>query len=106
MGIDASQLYQYALCQPMPVELYTRWENKADLHRFKSRSNKPRSFQSMVMAFFRARVHNVKLKVFTQQEHSEQLTALVLMDFAVTVAVLKLFDAFIIYANVKKFNLD
>ena len=26
VGIDASQLYSYSFCQPMPTGLYTRWE--------------------------------------------------------------------------------
>ena len=26
VGIDASQLYPYSMCQPMPAGLYTRWE--------------------------------------------------------------------------------
>ena len=26
VGIDASQLYPYSMCQPMPIGLYTRWE--------------------------------------------------------------------------------
>ena len=50
VGIDASQLYPYAMCQPMPTGLYTRWEFNADLQRFKPRSNKTRSFENMVMA--------------------------------------------------------
>ena len=52
VGINASQLYPYAMCQPMPTGLYTRWEFNAELQRFKPRSNKIRSFEIMVMAFF------------------------------------------------------
>ena len=26
--IDASQLYPYSMCQPMPTGLYTRWEKR------------------------------------------------------------------------------
>ena len=52
VGIDASQLCPYAMCQPMPTGLYARWEFDADLQRFKPRSNKSRSFENMVMAFF------------------------------------------------------
>ena len=26
VGIDASQLYPYSMCQPMPIGLYTGWE--------------------------------------------------------------------------------
>ena len=51
VGIDASQLYPYALCQPVPTGLYTRWEFNVDLHRFKPRSDKARSFENMTVAF-------------------------------------------------------
>ena len=51
VGMDASQLYPYAMCQPMPTGLYTRWEFKSDLQRFKPRSKKTRSLENMVMAF-------------------------------------------------------
>ena len=26
VGIDASQLYRYSMCQPMPTGLHTRWD--------------------------------------------------------------------------------
>ena len=53
VGIDASQLYPYAMCQSMPTGLYARWEFNVDLQRFKPRSNETRSFENMVMAFFK-----------------------------------------------------
>ena len=31
VGIDASQLYRFSMCQDMPTELYTRWEFDTDL---------------------------------------------------------------------------
>ena len=52
VGIDASQLYSYAMCQPMPTGPHTHWEFNADLQRLKSRFNKTRSFENMVLAFF------------------------------------------------------
>ena len=52
VGIDASQLYPYAMCQPMPTGLYTRWEFDSDLQRFKLRTNKARSFENIVMTHF------------------------------------------------------
>ena len=30
VGIDASQLYSYSMCKPMPTGLYTRWEYDSD----------------------------------------------------------------------------
>ena len=34
VGIDASQLYPYFMCQPMPTGLYTRWEYDTESIRF------------------------------------------------------------------------
>ena len=33
VGIDASQLYPYFMCQPMPTGLYTRWEYDTEYNR-------------------------------------------------------------------------
>ena len=52
VGIDASQLYPYSMCQPMPTGLYTRWEYKSETKRFTARQNKSRSFESMVLSHF------------------------------------------------------
>ena len=37
VGIDASQLYLYSMCQPMPTGLYTRWEYDSETKRFIAR---------------------------------------------------------------------
>ena len=52
VGIDASQLYPFSMCQPMPTGLYTRYEYDSELQRFKPRQNKTRSFENMVMSYF------------------------------------------------------
>ena len=52
VGIDASQLYPYSMCQPMPTGLYTQWEYDSDTKRFTARQNKSRSFENMVMSYF------------------------------------------------------
>ena len=52
VGIDASQLYPYSLCQPMPTGLYTRWEYDTESNRFKPQQNKSRIFENMVMSYF------------------------------------------------------
>ena len=44
VGIDASQLYPYSMCQPMPTGLYTRWNSDSESHNFMPRQNKTRSF--------------------------------------------------------------
>ena len=50
--IDASQLYSYSMCQPMPTGLYTRCEYDSETERFTARQNKSRTFENMVLSFF------------------------------------------------------
>ena len=52
VGIDASQLYPYSMCQPMLTGLYTRWEYDSATKRFTARQNKSHSFENMVMSYF------------------------------------------------------
>ena len=41
VGIDASQLYPYSMCHPVPTGIYTRWEYDTESNRFKPQQNKP-----------------------------------------------------------------
>ena len=52
VGIDASQLYPYSMCQPMPTGLHTRWGIDSETSRFTTRQKKTRSFENMVMSYF------------------------------------------------------
>ena len=52
VGIDASQLYPYSMCQPMPTGLYTRWNYDSESQKFMARQNKTRSFEKMVLSYF------------------------------------------------------
>ena len=52
VGIDASQLYPYSMCQPRPTGLYTRWEYVSETKRFTARRNKSRSLEKMVLSYF------------------------------------------------------
>ena len=52
VGFDASQLYPYSMCQPMPTGLYTRSEYDCETKRFTARQNKSRSFENMVLSYF------------------------------------------------------
>ena len=52
VGIDASQLYPYSMCQPMPIGLYTHWEYDSESKRFTAYQNKSRSFENMVLSYF------------------------------------------------------
>ena len=51
-GIDASQLYPYSMCQPMPTGLYTRWNFDSESQKFMHRQNKTRSFEKIVVSYF------------------------------------------------------
>ena len=53
LDIDASQLYPYSMCQPMPTGLYTRWKFDTESEKFIPRqNNKTRSFENMVLSYF------------------------------------------------------
>ena len=64
VGIDASQLYPYSMCQPMPTRLYTRWEYDAESNRFKPQQNKSRNFENMVMSYFQRQRPDCKIESF------------------------------------------
>ena len=52
VGIDASQLYPYSMCKPMPTGLYTRWEYDSETQIFTAHQNKSLSFEIMVLSYF------------------------------------------------------
>ena len=52
VGIDASQLYPYSMCQQMLTGLYTQWGYNSETKRFTARQNKSRSFENMAMSYF------------------------------------------------------
>ena len=64
VGIDASQLYPYTMCQPMPTGLYTRWEYDTESNRFKPQQNKSRNFENMVMSYFQRQRPDCKTESF------------------------------------------
>ena len=50
--IDASQLYPYSMCQPMPTGLYTRREYDSETKKFTACQNQSRSSEKMVLSYF------------------------------------------------------
>ena len=64
VGIDASQLYPYSMCQPMRTGLYTRWECDTESNRFKAQQNKSWNFENMVMSFFQRQRPDCKIERF------------------------------------------
>ena len=61
-GIDASQLFPYSMCQPMPSRLYTRWEYDSETKRFTARQNKSCSFENMVLSYFQQNQSDCKIE--------------------------------------------
>ena len=64
VGIDASHLYLYSMCQPMPTGLYTRWEYDTESNRLKPQQNKSRNFENMVMSYFQRQRPDCKIESF------------------------------------------
>ena len=62
VGIDASQLYPYSMCQPMPTGLFTRWEYDSETKRFTAGQNKSRSFENMVLSYFQQNRPDCKIE--------------------------------------------
>ena len=52
VGTDASQLYPYSICQPMPTGLCGRWDIDSETSRFIPQKNKTRSSKKIVMSYF------------------------------------------------------
>ena len=68
VGIDASQLYPYSMCQPMPTGLYTRWEFDTESNRFKPQQNKSRNFENMLTSYFQRQKPDCKIESFYTTE--------------------------------------
>ena len=64
VGIDASQLYPYSICQSMPTRLYTRWEYDTESNRFKPQQSKSRNFEIMAMSYFQRQRPDCKIESF------------------------------------------
>ena len=58
VGVDASQVYPFSMCQEMPTGLYNRWEFDSDSQNFNTRQNKTRQFESMVMSYLQSQRPN------------------------------------------------
>ena len=56
VGVYASQLYPYLMCQLMPTGLFTRWDIDSEISRITPQQNKTRSFEKLVMSFFQRKI--------------------------------------------------
>ena len=81
VGFDASQLYPYSMCQPMPTGLYTRWDLDSETSRFTPRQNRTRSFENMVMSYFQRTRPECEIESFLTTGRQKKLNASVLMAF-------------------------
>ena len=81
VGIDASQLYPYSMCQPMPTGLYTRWNFDSKTSMFTPRQNRPAALRIWSCPTSNEHDQNVKLKASLRQADRKKLTASVLMGF-------------------------
>ena len=52
VSINASQIYPFSTCQPMPTGLYTRWNYDTGSQNFLLRQNKTRYFEKMDLSYF------------------------------------------------------
>ena len=71
--IDASQLYLYWMCQPMPTGLYTRWHIDSGNSRFTLRRNKTRSFKNMAMSYFQRTRPDCKIVSFYTTDRQKKI---------------------------------
>ena len=72
-GIDASQLYPYSMCQDIPTGLYTRWEFNFDIQKFKTRHNRSRNFENMVMSYYQENRPKCRIESFHTSENQKKI---------------------------------
>ena len=64
VGIDASQLYPYSMCQPMPTGPSRHWDIVSETSRSTPRQNKTRSFENKFMSSFQCTRPDCKIESF------------------------------------------
>ena len=64
VGIDASQLYSFSMCQDMPTGLYTKWDYNEETQNFKAMQNRVQTFENMVMSYFQGTRPETKFESF------------------------------------------
>ena len=52
VGVDASQLYPFSMCQDMPTGLYTRLEFDTHMQKLKGRHKRSGNFENMVISYY------------------------------------------------------
>ena len=64
VGIDASQIYPYSMFQDMPTGLYTSWDYDEETQKLKTRQNRVRIFENIVMSYFQATRPECKIESY------------------------------------------
>ena len=82
VGIDASQLYPYSMCQPIPTGFYTRWNVYSASDRFTPRRNKIRSFENLVLFFFQRTKAECKCESFYTTGRQKKIECFSAVGFA------------------------
>ena len=102
VGIDASQLYPYSMCQPMPTGLYTRWEYDSETERFTARQNKSRSFENMVLSYFQQSRPECKIESNATTGRQKKVDCCTVDGIIIVTLFLKRWDVTITTVPVKK----
>ena len=81
VGIDASQLYPFSLCQEMPTGLYTRWELDTNSQNSKLEPINREHFRTCSCLIFNHSSQNALLKTVIQPGNRKWLSVLMWMNF-------------------------
>ena len=76
VGIDASQLYPFSVCQEMPTGLYTRWEFDSDSQKFKATQKNRGNLRTWLCRTYNLSVLTALLNATTQLELRKRLIVL------------------------------
>ena len=103
VGIDASQLFPYSMCQPMPTGLHTRWEYDTESNSFQPQQIKSRNSENMIMSYFRRQRPDCKIECFYTIGTQKRMIFVRQMVFAhIVILCLRLWAASIITDDVRK----
>ena len=73
VGIDASQLYPYSMCQDIPLGLYTRWEFDSDIQKFEARHLRSRKFENMVLSYYQENRPECRIESFHKSANQKKI---------------------------------
>ena len=69
------------MCQPLPTDLYTRWDIDWETNRFTTRQNKARSFENVVMSYFQRKRPDCKIESFYTTDRQKKIDRLIVDGF-------------------------